>query len=329
MAGQPLGPFRDKTRRSRPRSPGSTSSGRASAPSSRLVRPRGAGAGRAARRPRRRAAGRPGAGAAGARGAARGDRGAGRGGGARRAAGAALRSQGRRSRGPACRLGALEDERAAAAAGREAQALEARFESLAAEQGAARAELAGLKAGPRGGEALAGQPPKLHAQKEALAEAVPQRSRRSRPSSASAPSSGAAALQARPTALQTAETPFAGISEQLDPAYAAEGATGGDGVRRSRARGGAARGARRPGSGPGARRGTVAARGAADGGDPFAAISRAADPALCAEGRQGGNRVRAPAPLEAKPRPWRPRTRHRRSTASASGWRRCRAGSRR
>ena len=73
------------------------------------------------------------------------------------------------------RLGALEGDRAARRrCARRSKRLEARLEALQGEQGAARAELAAPEGAAGGGEA--GRSPsssrRLHAQKEALAEAV-------------------------------------------------------------------------------------------------------------------------------------------------------------
>ena len=125
--------------------------------------------------------------------------------------------------------------------------------------------------------------------------------------------------------------PVRGDLGPADPALRAEGRDGGDGVRAAGAAGGEAGGARPERCARPVRR--AAGGGAGPGGDagrrrePVRGDFRPADRALRAEGRDGGDGVRPAGAAGGEAR--RDSTRPRRSTASPSGWRRCRAGWRR
>jgi len=109
------------------------------------------------------------------------------------------------------RLGLIEG-------GREAlKRVEARIEALQGESGAARSELAALKAAAGAGSALAEQLARLHAQKEALAEALVGRIAAVEAAVAARdPQAALAALGDRLGVLENpAETPFAALAEQL------------------------------------------------------------------------------------------------------------------
>ena len=142
------------------------------------------------------------------------------------------------------------------------------------------------------------------------------------------PAPALARLAERLAALETAENPFAEISEQLTRLYAQKDATVETVLRAAGAAGGAARRARPDGGARPLRR--AAGGGAGPGGgarrrrEPVRRDLRAADPALRPEGRDGGDGVRAAGAAGGEAR--RRSTRRRRSIASPSGWRRCRAG---
>ena len=138
-------------------------------------------------------------------------------------------------------------------------------------------------------------------------------------------------MQGRLAALETAENPFAEISEQLTRLYAQKDAT----VETVFARL-APLEAKLAALDPAAALDRFAERlEAVQGrlaaletrGEPVRRDLRAADPALRPEGRDGGDGVRPAGAAGGEAR--RRSTRPRRSTASPSGWRRCRAGSRR
>jgi chromosome segregation ATPase len=112
--------------------------------------------------------------------------------------------------------------------GREAlKQLEGRIEALVAEGGAARAELAGLKAEAGAGRGLAEGLARLHAQKEALAESLVGRIGALEAAVAAQDRQAALdGLAARLAALEApGESPFAEISEQLTRLYAQKDAT--------------------------------------------------------------------------------------------------------
>ena len=126
------------------------------------------------------------------------------------------------------KLAALESGRdAEAAAGREAlKRLEAKLEAQAAEAAAAKSELAALKAEAGGVRALGEQLTRVLAQKEALAETLVARVAALEAALAEQdPAPALARLAERLAALETAENPFAEISEQLTRLYAQKDAT--------------------------------------------------------------------------------------------------------
>ena len=126
------------------------------------------------------------------------------------------------------RLAALETAAGAErATGREAlKRLEARLEAQAAEAGAAKAELAALKAEAGGVRGLGEQLTRVLGQKEALAESLVARVAGLEAALAAAdPAPALDRLADRLATLETAENPFAEISGQLTRLYAQKDAT--------------------------------------------------------------------------------------------------------
>ena len=130
------------------------------------------------------------------------------------------------------RLAPIEAKLAELADGRETgrealKKLEGRIEALGAEQGAARAELAGLKAEAGAGRGLAEGLARLHAQKEALAGSLLDRIGALEAAVAAQDRQAALdGLATRIAALEApGESPFAAISEQLTRLYAQKDAT--------------------------------------------------------------------------------------------------------
>jgi len=126
------------------------------------------------------------------------------------------------------KLAALESGRdTEAAAGREAlKRLETKLEAQAAEASAAKSELAALKAEAGGVRALGEQLTRVLAQKEALADTLVARVAAVEAVLAEKdPAPALARLAERLASLETAENPFAEISEQLTRLYAQKDAT--------------------------------------------------------------------------------------------------------
>ena len=126
------------------------------------------------------------------------------------------------------KLAALESGRdTEAAAGREAlKRLETKLEAQAAEASAAKSELAALKAEAGGVRALGEQLTRVLAQKEALADTLVARVAAVEAVLAEKdPAPALARLAERLASLESAENPFAEISEQLTRLYAQKDAT--------------------------------------------------------------------------------------------------------
>ncbi len=180
--------------------------------------------------------------------------------------------------------------------------------------------------------ALGEQLTRVLAQKEALADTLVARVAAVEAVLAEKdPAPALARLAERLASLESAENPFAEISEQLTRLYAQKDATV-ETVFARLAPLEATAGRARPDVALdrfAERLEAVQGRVATleSGGEPVRGDLRAADPALRAEGCDGGDGVRAAG--AAGGAAGRARPDGRRSTASPSGWRRCRAGWRR
>ena len=207
------------------------------------------------------------------------------------------------------RIAALEAELAARDQGPALDRLADRLEALRAERAAAEAGLAGRLAALEGAEnpfaAISDQLTRLYAQKDATVETVFARLAPLEAKLAELDPSAALdrfaerleAVQGRVAAIEGGENPFAEISGQLTAALRARRTRDRGGADPAGAAGGAAGGARPERGARPVRRaaggGAGAAGGDRGGGEPVRGDLGPADGALRAEGRDGGDGVRA------------------------------------